>query len=110
MVASGLLEGSRLVPVGQAMDAKDADIEDLFDVEDYLLLYNCAFKEELDVGELPAGERIVKRIAEHRGAEFDHGLPADALLRGEDGVASSISSVTLDRFEKLFERLNGTLS
>ncbi|MBN8866778.1 MAG: AAA family ATPase [Solirubrobacterales bacterium] len=110
MVASGLLEGSRLVPVGDALDTRNADIEDLFAVEDYLGLYNSAFDENLKESDLPEGERIVKRIAEHRGADFDHGRPAEVLLRERDKVLDGFSEVTYERFGNLIERLNATLA
>jgi len=52
----------------------------------------------------------VARIARHEGVErFDHGRPADVLLREREAVLSKLSEDTLKRFETLFERINATL-
>jgi hypothetical protein len=62
-------------------------------------------RQELKVADLPPGDRIVRRIAEKAG-EFEHGEPADHLLRHRDEMLSQLSTGTLDRFEKLIERIN----
>jgi hypothetical protein len=58
----------------------------------------------LTAADLPPGDRIVRRIAEKTGQDFDHGDPADYLLRHRDVVAPKLSMSTLDRFEKLIDR------
>jgi predicted ATP-dependent endonuclease of OLD family len=107
----GLLERNRLITVGEIINAKNADIEDLFDVQNYLDLYNPAFKTKAHKTKLPPGDRIVKRLAalDHGGKDYDHGLPADYLLRNRDKLLPKLKPVTLDNFERLFERLNDTL-
>jgi predicted ATPase len=104
----GLLEPKRLITVGEVLAAKNADIEDLFDVADYLLIFNGAFGKKLAEAALPLGDRIVKRIAEKSG-EFDHGGPADYFLRHRDEILPKLSEATLSRFEKLIERINQTV-
>jgi len=53
---------------------------------------------------------IVSRIARHIGADrFDHGRPADVLLRERDTFLPRLGEETLKRFELLFERINRTL-
>jgi hypothetical protein len=42
------------------------------------------------------------------GQTFDHGRPADALLRGRDKLLPGFSAATLDGFEALIRRLNAT--
>jgi predicted ATP-dependent endonuclease of OLD family len=105
----GLLDLSRLVTIGQVTGAKKADIEDVFDVADYLFIFNAAEGESLTAQDLPLGDRIVKRITEKIGRDFDHGGPADYFLRHRDEVLPKLSAVTLDRFEQLIEQLNKTL-
>jgi hypothetical protein len=53
---------------------------------------------------------IVSRIARHESVDrYDHGRPADVLLRERDAVLAALSDETLKRFETLFERINTTL-
>jgi hypothetical protein len=105
----GLLDLSRLVTVGQVTGAKKADIEDVFEVDDYLAIFNPAMGQSLTAQDLPLGDRIVKRIAEKLGNDFEHGDPADYFLRHRDEVLPKLSAETLDRFEQLIELLNKTL-
>lgn len=106
----GLLAANRLIAVGELTNTREADIEDVFTVEDYLILYNAAFDASITGGDLPPGARIVKRLAALQGDEdFDHGKPADHLLRNRLDLTDSLSAVTLERFEALFERINTTL-
>jgi threonine synthase len=53
---------------------------------------------------------VVSRIARFLGVErFDHGRPADALLRSRDKFLPSLSAETFNRFEELFKKVNATL-
>jgi hypothetical protein len=54
----------------------------------------------------PIVTRIARSIKQER---FDHGRPADIMLRQRDSFLPSLSSATLDRFEALFKRINATL-
>jgi hypothetical protein len=51
----------------------------------------------------------VRRIEEKLGHDFEHGAPADYFLRHRDEMLPTFGAATLDRFEKLFERINSTL-
>jgi hypothetical protein len=89
---------------------KNGDIEDLFEEEEYLDLYNKAFGKSLKAKDLKGNDPIVVRIARHEGVErFDHGRPADVLLRDRDTVLPKLSEDTLKRFDELFRRVNKTL-
>jgi hypothetical protein len=106
----GLLTQNRLIALGEVTETNEADIEDVFVEEDYLALYNDAFGSSVDAQTLPPGSRIVKRLAQlNGGGDFDHGKPADYLLRNRDTVLPRLSPATLERFERLFERINSTL-
>ncbi len=94
--------------VAEVTGAARADVEDLFEVDDYLALYNQAFGKALRAADLPAGERIVDRIKEKEG-EFDTGRPADTLLRLRDKLLPPLRPGTRSRFEELFRRINKTL-
>jgi hypothetical protein len=85
------------------------DIEDLFEPDDYLRLYEWGFNRSLSSSSLPqTAERLLRRIESVDGV-FDHGLPADALTARRDEFFASVSATTLDRFEDLMKRLNATV-
>ncbi|MDX1907387.1 MAG: AAA family ATPase [Bacteroidia bacterium] len=87
-----------------------ADIEDLFEPEEYLKLYNAAFKKE---GQIQSADldlnlpNILARINKHLGvARFNHYRPASVLNQMNE-TAAFFSSATLDRFEEVFKKVNG---
>lgn len=109
LVKQGLLKQSRVISVGEITKQTEADIEDLFDVSEYLRLFNEAFKTEYKESDLKGQDPIVRRLARAEGKErFDHGRPAEVLLR-KRAELGKLSKETLERFEKLFERINATL-
>ncbi len=91
------------------MGATAADIEDLFDPADYLRLYNKAFSGKVKLADLVGTDPIVRRLARKAGVDrYDHGKPAEVLLRDKPALLASFSETTLSNFEKLFERVNAT--
>lgn len=110
MAKDGYLEKQRIILVGDVLGRKTADIEDLFAVDEYLALYNKAFSKALKASDLQGTDPIVARIARHEGVDrFDHGRPADVLLREREAILTTLSEETLRRFEDLFTRINKTL-
>jgi hypothetical protein len=105
-IEAGRLNRRRLVVISEITGDQNSDIEDVFAPQDYLLLYNACFGLQLSAAELPAGDRIVKRIEEHRGAIYDHYKPAETLLRSQAHLLPTLSEDTLTRFGQLFERIN----
>jgi hypothetical protein len=100
-----------IVACTQASDdlPSNADIEDLFDPDDYLRLYNWTFDTNLQVSDLAATqEPVLRRIQAIRG-QFDHALPAHTFTRRRAEFFESISPKTVERFEKLFALLNSTV-
>ena len=105
----GFLKATRVMPIGEIVGSAVADIEDLFTPNDYLSLYNKAFGKSLDVSVLKGSDSIVNQIARHEGVErFNHNKPAEALLR-DRALLTGLSPDTLGNFEKLIQRLNGTM-
>lgn len=110
LAEQGILDRSRIITVASASGTKRADIEDLFDPEEYLPLYNAAFGESVEASDLTGGDPILRRLERHRGGEkFDHRRPSTELLRNKAGFFDSLGDATLDRFEALFSRINATL-
>jgi predicted ATP-dependent endonuclease of OLD family len=110
LVDQGILARNRIIAVGDIIGKKCADTEDLFEPSEYLRLYNQAFNVSLTEADLVGNDAIVTQIARHNKQErFDHGRPADVLLRQRDSFLPTLSPATLDRFETLFRRINETL-
>lgn len=110
MAKDGYLEKQRIILVGEVLGSKAADIEDMFEVNEYLELYNKAFSKTHQVKDLKGTDPIVARLARLEGiARFDHGRPADVLLREREAVLSKLNAKTLNRFEELFKRINNTI-
>lgn len=106
----GILKQSRVIGVGEITQEVEADIEDLFQVPEYLHLFNEAFKTKYKEANLTGQDPIVRRLARAHGVDrYDHGRPAEVLLRKPRAELGKLSKDTLDRFEKLFERINATL-
>lgn len=110
MVDHGLLKSNKIITIGSVLNICEADIEDLFLTEDYLKIYNQAFKGSLTLGQLNGTDPIVRKIARHLKIErFDHGRPADFFLRKRDEILPILSEDTLNNFEMLFRKINETL-
>lgn len=110
MAKDGYLERQRIIFVGEILKRKTGDIEDLFEECEYLSLYNKAFGKALRALDLKGNDPIVARLARYEGVDrFDHGRPADVLLRERETVLTTLSEDTLKRFEDLFGRINKTL-
>ena len=88
--------------------SKFADLEDMYEKEEYLNLFNLAFDErdDIEVKDLDKNEsRIVKQIEKVLGKRYNHHRPANFLAKlGAD--ATCFSSDTLDRFELMFKEIN----
>lgn len=109
-IAAGRLSASRLVSVSEITGKKNGDIEDLFEVADYLSLFNAAFDLDIKESNLPPGDRIVKRIEQATGERFDHWKPARFLLSNPTEPSTFLSPTTLDTFERLNVRINTTIN
>jgi energy-coupling factor transporter ATP-binding protein EcfA2 len=108
--AKGVIRKEEVVVVNDVSHTvPKADVEDLFEPEDYLKLFNWAFATKLTVANLSgANERIVPQLERIHGA-YNHVLPAHALTEHRDEFFSAVNAATLDRFEELFRLLNATI-
>lgn len=107
---AGILDAARLITVGEIIGTA-ADVEDLFTIQDYLSIFNSAMGTTFVEADLAGQDPIVKRLARLLNVErFDHGLPADYLLRNRPAVLGDLKEETLARFEQLFTRVNATLA
>ncbi|OKX81675.1 ATP-dependent nuclease [Corynebacterium glutamicum] len=108
-----------LIGIGEILDSKEADTEDLFSPSFYLALVNQAYagalkNRKLLVRELPQSERLVKRVTELFRSEginngkLNHYAPAGVLLR-PGARLPKIDAKTLQRSNSLFSRINALL-
>lgn len=107
LINKGYLDGNKFITIGEIINQNTADIEDLFSVSEYLDLYNEAFDTSLSESDLHGSDQIVKRI-EREENSYDHGKPAEILLRDQGNFLSNLSPQTINNFDQLFERINDT--
>jgi predicted ATP-dependent endonuclease of OLD family len=104
----GRLLDTRVISLDNFAKVKGADIEDLFTPEEYLALFNGAYKAKLKIEDLKGTDRIVERIRRVHG-DFNHGVVAAHFLRNLDNSLAALSAPTLDRFEAVIVALTKAL-
>lgn len=110
LTQQGILKDTRIITVGQIVGQKAADIEDLFEPQEYLKLFNKAFGKNFSTNDLSGTDPIVRKCARLLGIDrYDHGKPATILLKTQVEFLPSLSDKTLGRFEALFKKINETL-
>lgn len=111
LAAKGYLNGKRIITIGEILSVNLADIEDLFELGDYLNIYNKVFGKAHKETDLKGTDQVVSKIARLEGIDrFDHGRPADYFLRNKIEILAKLSTISLDNFERLIERINNTMS
>jgi predicted ATP-dependent endonuclease of OLD family len=109
LVDEGLLDATRIVVLGNVIAKSNADIEDVFELDDYLALYNGAMSSAVAASDLGAGtDGVIARINRTVG-EFNHNDPSNWLLANRNSATASLSAVTLNQFEALIIAINLTL-
>lgn len=109
LAEKGYLKKKRIITIGKILGKSYGDIEDLFETDDYLNLYNKAFRKSIKSEELTGSDSITAKIARIEGIErYDHGKPADVLLREKLEILPNFNSITLDNFENLIKEINKT--
>jgi len=118
--AKSILGQNNLLQIGEFVGKQDADIEDIFDPSLYFTIFNGAYRHELPTELTPemltnGNPRIVKRIEEYfrqnciNGGSFDHYRPAAYFLKHQAEFLDKIDDATIERANRLFERINGLL-
>jgi len=107
LIANKIISQSKVIKFNQFVPgAREADIEDMFEKEEYLKLFTTAFSEHKDLlitklnSDIP---RIVLQINQALGIErFNHYRPARQFLQSN----TKPSDKTLDKFEAVFKKVN----
>lgn len=103
-IVEGRLKDSSVLSVERFCTVKGADIEDLFEPDEYLAIHNAALGKSVKMGALKGNDRITKRI-EREACEFDHGEVAAHFLAQQHKIIPTLSAETLKRFEALIDAL-----
>jgi predicted ATP-dependent endonuclease of OLD family len=116
-----LLERSRVLTFAEFTGAEEADIEDMFDLGFYLKLVNGEYAGEVSKKptekDVKAGHpRVLVRLDQFfethpltGRAGFGHFRPAKHFAENIGTLKKGLSAATLERFEKLFAKLNALL-
>ena len=104
-----LIQDKRIIFFDKFVGAEEADIEDLFEKEEYLKIFNSAFHEheDISIGDLNSDiSRIVLQINKFLNLpRYNHYRPANFLARS-GAESKDFSDKTLNRFEDMFKLIN----
>lgn len=113
-----LLKKENVLSYADFTSSTEADIEDLFDLDFYLVLINAAYKEDLrkplTKGHLRGrSPRVVELVAQHfetladtKKPTFDRYRPARYFAENSPSLIEKLSKETYTRFEQLFKTIN----
>ena len=112
-----LLQQKKVLTYADFLCANEADVEDLFDPKFYLSLVNGVFGSSMALSHLKDRHpRILCRIKGYlekhplpENVKFNHYRPACYFSSKIDSLAEKVDGETLDRFRRVFEKLNDLL-
>ncbi len=108
LINDKIIHEKNVVYYADACDKEHADVEDMFEVDEYLGLYNAAFHQSINAEEIHEDRPIMLQLKMlNNGKNFNHYLPARELVK--QSINLDLSNETLDRFEELFKRINQLL-
>ena len=95
----------------------EADVEDMFDPDFYLSIVNDVYGSSISESDISIGHpRIVRRLEKYFSdnpltseERFNHYRPAKYLAENISSLESQLSDVVLQRFQRVFDRLNSLL-
>ncbi len=110
MIAGKIIHEKKIRFFDEFVDSyPKADLEDLFEKEDYLKLFNSAFKELADINLSDLDTNInqtILQINKHIGKDrFNHFRPANELVKLA-ADKNFFKQETLNRFENMFKEIN----
>lgn len=105
MVEQKIIADKKILYYHSIMGQAYADIEDLFDKEEYLVLFNGAFGKAVQISELDTNKPIMSQLKRLNGNKaFNHYSPANYMAKNIGSLV--FSDETMGRFEKLFAMVN----
>lgn len=107
LVREKIIRDKNIVYYSDVCNASYADVEDMFEPEEYLLLYNAAFDKNVSISDIKSDRPIMIQLKDMNGGVFNHYLPAREFARRSAEI--DLSDKTLEKFESLFSKLNSLL-
>lgn len=81
----------------------------MFTDEEYISLYNNAFNDNIKITDIKSDQPIMKQLKALNGdKDFNHYKPANYMAKNIASI--TLSEETLNRFEKMFKKINSLLS
>ena len=105
LIAQKIIKDKKIIFYHEVLSKTVADIEDLFELSDYLHIYNAAMGKSFSVSDFDVTKSILSQLKKkNSNKDFNHYLPANYLTKNIAGI--SLSSDTLNNFENLFAKIN----
>jgi len=108
MLDKGLFPESKVVSISQIIDKKEGDVEDLFNLDEYLEMFNNTFNQNLSKRNIDTSKPLINEIEKLAG-KFDREEPVSFLLKNKYAILPKLSEETIKRFENLFHLINQNL-
>ena len=108
MHTENIISKRKIIFYSDVIDCEQADVEDMFTKSEYLQLYNGAFNTKVEESSLKTDKPILDQLKKKYSENRNHYLPANFLLKHVSEI--SFSDETLNRFEKLFDKINDEFS
>lgn len=105
MISNGYLEEEQFMYYGEIVNNEYASVEDLFEPEDYLILFNEAYTKNLSYNDIKKDHTSIIDCIDvaEPNMNFSHYKPA-RILNNEK--IENLSKNTLNNYEKLFKHIN----
>lgn len=108
MIVQNIIKEKKILFYHEVLEMDFADVEDMFEDNDYLTIYNAAFSKKLTVDDIEVGKPIMQQLKKKNGGkDFNHYTPANYLAKNIANI--SLDERTLNNFEKLIGRINKLL-
>jgi len=105
MVVKNIIKDKKIVFYHEILENDHADIEDLFDVKEYLSLYNGAMGKKIEERNIDQTKPILLQLKKiNSGKDFNHYAPANFFAKNVATI--QLSDSTKDNFAKLFGKIN----
>ena len=105
MIVRNIIKENKILFYHDILKRAFADVEDLFDVSDYIYIYNHEFNTNYEKNDFNPDNSILSQLKDKNGGkDFNHYRPANFLAKNISDI--SLSEKTLENFEKLFKVIN----
>ncbi len=105
MIVKNIINENKILFYHDILKRDFADVEDLFDISDYIYIYNGEFNKNFAKEDFDEGKSILSQLKDkNEGKDFNHYRPANFLAKNINNI--SLSEKTLRNFGNLFKMIN----